>query len=193
MMYKTELVLESVLRAGVGMLRQRDIATSTGVSIGTVNQALVAPTAIGAVETTSVGTQVTDRKKLLTYFATHRRFASDTAAKLAVDLEPSRIEAAMIPEALFTGPSGYKFAYESIPADYDTVYVYLDEAGITHLKQRFVEFVTTKRKANLFVVKRHPLLKEVSPYLLYGDLWSIPHWWAMDFVKALEVHLGIFT
>ncbi len=171
--------------------QQKDLASRLGMSLSTVHGALTLPRRAGAVRAGRGGVEILDWRKLLLIWAVHRNLEEDTLWRARVALPAAEIEGVMVPEARFTGPSGFKFHYGFAPADYDEVSVYLDPAALPELRRRLGPRLDERRGETLLTVLRPDTLlpPRVPPEQLYVDLWQMQPWWTADFIRALEERL----
>lgn len=184
-------ILSQACEKGVVEFTQQEIAAKFGFSTSTVFNAVKAPRAIAAIAVTGRSFKLLDKEKLLLLWATARSLKKETIYSTYVDASASDIEGRMIPGALFTAYSGYKFLYNEAPADYDVVYVYCDDSAA--IQKRFPP--SGKKYHNLFVLKSDPWLKTdngvAAPVQLFVDLWNLPQWYAKDFLNELKNKLQL--
>lgn len=196
-MRKKELVYLWILN---GMLDRRTytftqlgIARELGISISTVNNALKPLVKMMAVSIRHMNFTIKDKERMLLFSASSRNIDKDIIYKTRVDAPVSRIEKDMPSGTIYTAYSGYKFKCADVPADYNEVYVYADDAILQEIKRRFPE---KKGHENLIILKLDPLLKKLSKNgiaplpQMYVDLWNINTWYAREFLKGIEKRLG---
>ncbi|MEM3434291.1 MAG: hypothetical protein QXP27_08980 [Candidatus Methanomethyliaceae archaeon] len=172
--------------------QQKEVAAMLGFAPGTVHRALFVPRRAGAVAVESRGFRIRDWKKFLLIWAVFRNMSQDRIWQARLKLPPDRVEGQMIPEARFSGASGFKFRYNYIAADYDEVLIYLDEGYLDKLKYRFSSHWARFGETTITVLKPDRLLGDiVPPEQIYVDLWQMSQWWASEFIKALEQEFGI--
>jgi hypothetical protein len=111
----------------------------------------------------------------------------DIIYQTAVKKGVFEIEGEMPPSVIFGAYSAFLKKYKEAPADYDKVYVYIDEKKIDEIKKRFPP---QKGYINLIVLKADPWLKnfgQVTPDCqTFVDLWNLTEWYAKDFLNALK-------
>lgn len=178
-------------RAGQLEWQQKQLAGGLDLPVSTVHEALRIPRRAGAVHVHPRGFVLADWRKLLLIWAVFRNLATDTAWQARLRLPAGRVEGEMIPEALFTGPSGFKFRYGFAPAEYDRVMVYVKDEHLPKLQERFAPYLDPRRgQTVLTALNPDPRLPgELPPEQLYADLWQMHPWWAAEFIRALEEKL----
>lgn len=169
--------------------KQIELAEQLGVSLTNVNHALQMPKKMNAVRIGRSGLTLTNPKKLLYYWATARNPERDIIYRTAVNALVTDIEKSMPPGVVFGAYSAYKFRFNSTPADYGEVYVYSDDAA--EVEKRFPY---AKGPEKLFVLQKDPLMQRYGKLpttaQIFVDLWNLPQWYAMDFLKELEGRLA---
>lgn len=189
-MYKSEIVYRELLESPDSRLSQLGLSERLGFSISTVNNALKPLVAMGAVKILSKGLRVTDREKLLLYWASVRDLAKDVVYSTRADLMPSEIEKGMPAGVVYTAYSAYKFRFESVPADYSEVYIYSGNPG--DVCKRFPQRPGSR---NLFVLKMDKRLGELSKdgiapnSQVFVDLWNVRDWYAREYVNNLGARI----
>lgn len=167
--------------------QQKELAARLGISAATVHAALAIPRRAGALKIGGRGFELADWRKLLLIWAVHRNLYADAVWQVHLRLEPDRVEGEMLPEAHFTGPSGFKFRYGYVPADYDQVLVYLASELLPALRRRLENALDRRRGRTLLTVLRpDPFLAPLPPEQIYVDLWQLHPWWAAEFIRAME-------
>jgi len=186
-MLKSEIIYREILESKDKKLTQFALAKKLGFSLSTVNNALKPIASMGAVKIFRTGLKITDREKIILYWASVRNIEKDTIYKTRSSLLPSQIEKSMPAGVIYTAYSAFKFRFKHVPADYSEVYVYhwdLDE-----IKKRFPE---SKGPPNVFILKPDKHLIEISKNntaplsQIFVDLWNIKEWYAKEFVMALK-------
>lgn len=172
--------------------RQKELADALGISVSTVHNGLRVPRRAGAIRVHSRGLVLVDWRKLLLIWAVFRDLAKDRLWSARVRLPADRVEGEMIPEARFTGPSGFKFLYGFAPADYDQVVVYVGREHLDGLRERFARYIDPRGGQTVLAALAPDALlaAEVPPEQLYVDLWQMHPWWTGEFIRALEERLG---
>lgn len=163
-----------------GKTTQAAISKKLEVSLSTVNLTVKKLEKMGAVSVKTRGLEVLDREKVLMYLASLRDPHKDVIYETRVDSSVEEIEKSMPGEVVFTAYTAYKFKYEEVPADYSEVYVYGDEEGVKEIKDRFPP---KKGPANLIVLRKET---EVTPALIFADLWNLREWYSKEFVGDLR-------
>jgi len=130
---------------------------------------------------------VINKKKFYIYWGTVRRFEEDIVFSTFVDEDIEKIESSL-PPVTYTAYTAYKLKFNEKPADYSEVYVY---GNVHEIKKRFKK---RKRPLNLIVLKDDKAIKqlcgEIAPTgLIFADLWNLPHWYAIEFLRALEARI----
>ena len=171
---------------------QKEIAQKYGFSLSTVFNALKIPRSANAVEGKR-GFKIRDIEKFLYLWATFRKIKKDIIYQTAVKKGVFEIEGEMPPAVIFGAYSAFLKKHKEAPADYDKVYVYLEEEEIDELKKRFP---FKKGYPNLIVLKSDLWLKNPAFSLGKGgvtpdcqtfvDLCNLPEWYAKDFLNALK-------
>jgi len=166
---------------------QKAISEHFGYSLSTVNLAIKEAESVGAIKMSGKFFTVSDVKKLLYFWATHRNLTRDIIYKTWVDEPISEIEG-LIPDGAILGCyTAAKNILSEPPADYSKVYFYFDEDKLDIVKKRYPP---AKGNNNLFVLKTY------SKQIDYGnittlpqtfvDLWNLSDWYAKDFLTAME-------
>lgn len=166
---------------------QKAISEHFGYSLSTVNLAIKEAESVGAIKMSGKFFTVSDVKKLLYFWATHRNLTRDIIYKTWVDEPVLEIEG-LIPDGAILGCyTAAKNILSEPPADYSKVYFYFDEDKLDIVKKRYPP---AKGNNNLFVLKTY------SKQIDYGnittlpqtfvDLWNLSDWYAKDFLTAME-------
>ena len=167
-------------------LTQSNTASALGISLSIVNLSLKPLIRMNAIRINKRSFDITDKNKILYYWASKRNLEKDIIYKTRVDLQVKDIEKQMPDNIVFTAYSSYKFKFKDVPADYSEVYIYGDE----DIKKRFKE---NNKTPNLFVLKKdssEKYGKTTTIANLFVDLWNLRQWYAKDFLNALEVKIG---
>jgi hypothetical protein len=189
-MYKSEMVYRELIEFAAEKLTQLGLSKRLGVSISTVNNALKPLVAIGAVKILQRGIRVTDKEKLLLYWASVRDLERDMIYSTRSDKPTSEIEKSMPADVAYTAYSAYKFRFGGVPADYSEVFVYSE--GVEEIERRFPR---QSGPRNLFVLKTDERLVGLSKDgiaplgQVFVDLWNLREWYAREFVKELGARL----
>lgn len=160
---------------------QSELSKILGLSLSVVNFAIRNLVKMNAVKINLRSLEIIDPKKILYYWASVRNIEKDIIYKTRINDSVRKIESEMPSNIIFAVYSGYKFKFNSVPADYSEVYVYGDE----EIKKRFKEH---KNIPNLFILKKDELMDryKINYAQLFVDLWNIKEWYAKDFLKELE-------
>ena len=194
MLNKKEIIWREILHRcfadGVFVFTQQELAGTCHTSLSTVHNALKIPRASGAIIVTGRNFRVQDKEKFLLLWASHRQLAKDVLYATTVPEGAFAIEGTMPPRAIYAAYSAYRKRYDTAPADYDTVYAYIDREQLSEVKRRFSP---SKGTPNFFVLAADPRLAtyggttpEVQTFV---DIWNLPQWYAKDFLTALRQKL----
>ena len=159
---------------------QADLAREIKISTSTVNRTIKKLESMGAVDIKPRGLNVIDREKILMYLASIRNPHKDITYKTRSDKSVKEIEKLMPGEVEFTAYTAYKLRYKDVPADYSEVYVYGDKDAAPEIKDRFPP---QKGPSNLYLLKKET---EVTPSLIFADLWNLREWYAKEFTGVLR-------
>lgn len=190
-MLKKEIIwrelLYQVLEKKHNKFQQKDIAQKFKFSLSTVNNALKVPRRLAAVKVTGRFFIAQNPEKLLYLWATFRNLEKDTLYKTYVNTSPKEIESTVPPKTVYGAYSAYVKLFNEAPADYDKVYIYVQEKALPELKKRFPE---SKKPANLFVLKADKFLKNYGPTTTlaqtFVDIWNLSDWYAQDFYRDFK-------
>jgi len=191
-MLKNEFVYRELLfqafENSVREFTQKALSVELGLSLSHVNHALKPLKRMGAIKIRPQGLVLVNPKKVLLYWCSVRNVQKDIVYSTRVDASVREIEKSMPQGTVFTAYSGFKFAFNETPSDYSVVYVYA--GNIAEIKKRFPE---KSEPFNLIVLQADSLLKKygkkISLAQLFVDLWSLPEWFAKDYLKAMEEKL----
>ncbi len=165
---------------------QKELAQKYGFSLSTVFNALKIPREANIIEGKR-GFRIQDIEKFLYLWATFRKIKKDIIYQTAVKKGVFEIEGEMPPNVIFAAYTAFLKKYKQAPADYDKVYVYIEEKNLKEIKNRFPP---QKGYQNLIVLKADPWLKNfgklTSDCQTFVDLWNLPEWYAKDFLNALK-------
>jgi len=189
-MTKKEIIWREILFQAIENKKieftQKALAQKYGFSLSTVFNALKIPRSTGAVEGKR-GFKIRDIEKFLFLWATFRKIKKDILYETSLKKGVFDIEGEMPPLVIFGAYSSYLKKYKEAPADYDKVYIYVEEEKINEVKKRFP---SQKGYQNLIVLKADPWLKnfgQITPDCqTFVDLWNLPEWYAKDFLNALK-------
>ncbi|MGB9680840.1 MAG: hypothetical protein ACPLYC_01390 [Minisyncoccia bacterium] len=180
-------ILYQVIEKKVGQFTQKALAQKFSISLNLVFQALKIPRQAKAIEVTSRGFRIRDKEKFLYLWATRRNLSKDIIYQTHSELSVKELEASMPPDIIYAAYSAYLKYFKEAPADYDKVYVYLEEENLKKIQKRFPP---AKGYENLIILKADPWLKNYGPLTplpqLFVDLWNLEDWYAKDFLNALK-------
>jgi hypothetical protein len=172
-----ELLLSSL--SGEHVVKQEHLAKRCSTSIGLVNKTVRKLEAAGAAEATRSGVRILSPPRILNLWATERNLARDIFVAFRIDpLE--KVERELPGDAVLTAFSAWVSLRESKPAEYSSIYFYVqDREGF----QDWLEFRRSRARRtnpNVFVLHREdPHLISVSrggiapvPQI-YVDIYSI--------------------
>lgn len=146
---------------------------------------------MNAVKITKMNFKIIDVRKILYLWASIRNIEKDIIYNTRAEMPVIEIERSM-PDIVYGAYSAYKFKFKDVPADYSEVYVYSDEKELEELKKRFPK---NEKNPNLFVMKKDSNMEKYSRTgaiaQIFVDLWNLKHWYASDFLKALEERLKL--
>lgn len=164
---------------------QKELSQKFNFSLSTIFQALKIPRKMGAVRVTGRFFVLEDPEKLLYHWASVRNPQKDLVYQTRVDLPIFEIEGQMPPEVIFACYSAFRFSFQTIPADYDKVYVYVKNPRV--ITQRFPQ---RAGQPNLFVLAADQFLPDYGPTTslaqTFVDLWNLSDWYAKEFIAALK-------
>ncbi len=168
------------------ILTQKQLAKECNVSIGIVHYALTPLHQIGIIEKKQRSFLLLNPKKLLIYWASIRNLTNSIVYSTYSSETTQNIEH-MMPPCVFTAYSGYKYIFDTAPADYREVYIYADP---NQIKKRFPP--STSPLHNIFVLESDPYLVKrskqgIAPQpLIYIDLWNLNTWYANEFIQDFD-------
>jgi hypothetical protein len=165
---------------------QKELAQKYGFSLSTVFNSLRIPRSSSAIEGKR-GFKIRDLEKFLYLWATFRKIKKEILYQTSVKKGVFDIEGEMPTNVIFGAYSAFLKKYKEAPADYDKVYVYIEEKNLEEIKKRFPP---QKGYQNLIVLKADPWLKNfgfLTPDCqTFVDLWNLAEWYAKDFLNALK-------
>jgi len=189
-MTKKEIIWREILFQAIENKKfeftQKKLAQKYGFSLSTVFNALKIPREANIIEGKR-GFRVQDIEKFLYLWATFRKVKKDIIYQTAVKKGVFEIEGEMPPQVIFAAYTAFLKKYKIAPADYDKVYVYVEEKNLKEIKNRFPP---QKGYQNLIVLKADPWLKIfgklTSDCQTFVDLWNLSEWYAKDFLNVLK-------
>ncbi|MCW6159898.1 MAG: hypothetical protein LVQ95_02300 [Candidatus Micrarchaeales archaeon] len=193
-------IAERLLKNRKEKFVEREIARVLQVSPDTVSNAIAPLKRVGVASVYRRHVEITDFKKLLVFWAVHRKFSRDIVYQTYYGAGAvSEIEDRLPNEIAYTCFSGYTKNFTNDAADYSEVYVYADAGALKEIKRRFPkkEFSVKVGYSNLIVLDPDQVLAKkiqshelehssVSLPQLYVDLWNLNTWYAYEFIKKLE-------
>ena len=189
-MIKKEVIWREILFQSIENKKieftQKELAQKYGFSLSTIFNALKIPREANIIEGKR-GFRIQDIEKFLYLWATFRKVKRDIIYQTAVKKGVFEIEGEMPPNVIFAAYSAFLKKYKQVPADYDKVYVYLEEKNLKEIKNRFPP---QKGYQNLIVLRSDPWLKNFGKLTpdcqTFVDLWNLSEWYAKDFLNALK-------
>lgn len=168
---------------------QSELARSFGFSLSTVFNALKIPREAHIIAVSGKDFRLNSYEKLLYLWASHRALARDIFFRACLLMDAKEMEARMPPFVEFALYSAFASLHQPSPADYDHVYVYVEESRVPEVLERLPRAERGKRTApNLFVIKKDrewARYGKLLPEQLFVDIWNAPEWYAKDFLKIL--------
>lgn len=169
---------------------QKALAEKFGFSTSTVFQALQVPRQMGACRVTGRFFILEDPRKLLYHWASVRNLQKEIILGGRVNLPIMEVEGLMPADVIFGSFSAARQFLGEAAADYDQVWVYVEEGKLQKIRERFD---LVGGMPNLFVLKEDKFQKlygEITTLAqTFVDLWNNPSWQAKDFTKGLEVKI----
>jgi hypothetical protein len=144
-----ELLLSSL--RGVSLVRQEDVASECGVSLGLVNKTVKKLEAAVAVEATRIGVRVLSPARLLNLWAAERDLSKDVWQSFRLD-PVSEVEKGLPRNALVTGFSGWFMLSRRKAAEYDRLHFYVADREGFDLWLGFRKSKMRKTNPNVFVL-----------------------------------------
>lgn len=196
-MLKKEIIWRQILHQAFAQKKyqftQKELADQLGFSLSTVNNALTVPRRAAAIVVGGRGFRVSNKEKFLLLWATHRNLSKDIIWRGRVEADSVQtIEGRLPPGVMFAAYSAYVRQYQTAPADYDMVYVYVKPSDLPALKQRFP---AAPGAPNIVGLKADPGLEQYGNFppavQLFVDLWNLPQWYAQDFLNDLKKRLNL--
>jgi len=184
-----ELLLCSLSR--VSLVRQEDIASRCGVSLGLVNKTVKKLEAAVAVEATRRGVRVLSPARLLNLWAAERDLSKDVWRCFRLD-PVSEVEKDLPRDVLVTAFSGWFMTSGRKPAEYDRIYFYVTDRESFDFWLGFRKGKIRKTNPNVFVlfVDDDHLVRSsekgvVCVPQLYTDIYSIDGPEASPFLRDI--------
>ncbi|MBI3442816.1 MAG: hypothetical protein HY007_03550 [Candidatus Sungbacteria bacterium] len=171
---------------------QKELAKSFGFSLSTVFNALKVPREASIITVSGRNFRLESYEKLLYLWASHRVMRKDIFFQEYVEQDAKKIESLMPPFVEFGLYSAFSSLHQPSPADYDHVYVYMEDARAPEVLTRLPLIEKGKMAPNLFFIKKDPWWTrygKLLPEQLFVDIWNAPEWYAKDFLKVLAQQL----
>jgi len=166
-------------------LTQSNTASALGISLSIVNLSLKPLIRMNAIRINKRSFDITDKNKILYYWASIRNVEKDIIYKTRADKPVRKIESEMPDDAVYACYSAYKFKFKDVPADYSEVYAYSN-----NLKEIEKRFPKNDKAQNLFVLKKDDNMKEITMAQIFVDLWNMKEWYAKEFLKGMEERIN---
>jgi hypothetical protein len=135
----------------VSLVRQEDVASVCGVSIGLVNKTVRKLEVAMAVEATRSGVRVLSPARLLNLWAAERDLSKDVLQMFRLD-PVADVEKELPADVLVTGFSGWAGVSGRMPADYDRLYFYVTDRERFDLWLGFRKDRVRRVNPNVFVL-----------------------------------------
>lgn len=192
-MKKIEIIWREILEQAdkTSVFEQKQLASKYNFSTSTVFASLASLRHLGAVSVTGRNFRVTNLKKLLLFWATHRNLSQDIVYQTHIKASVLEIEGLVDDETIYGCYSAARFHLKAAPSEYDKVFVY--STNPESLRKRFPR---SSQLPNFFVLKADPFLAtygRITPVSqTYVDLFNLKDWYADEFLKTLaEKYYGL--
>lgn len=136
----------------VSLVRQEDVASECGVSLGLVNKTVRKLEAAMAVEATRRGVRVLSPARLLNLWATERDLGKDVWRSFRLD-PVAEVEKSLPADVLVTGFSGWFKVSGRRPAEYDRLYFYVTDTESFESWFSFRKSRVRRVNPNVFVLR----------------------------------------
>ena len=136
----------------VSLVRQEDIASKCGVSLGLVNKTVRKLEAAMAVEATRKGVRVLSPARLLNLWAAERDLGKDVWRSFRLD-PVAEVEKSLPADVLITGFSGWFNVSGRRPAEYDRLYFYVTDTESFEPWFSFRKSKIRRVNPNVFVLR----------------------------------------
>lgn len=180
----------------IKILKKKESFTQLGlskeceVSLGFVNKIIKRLKEIGAVDIQRRQFRIVDSSKIIFDWASKRRIKKDVSEKYFVDMNINEIEKSL--PFIFTGYSAWRLLTNSMPFDYDEVYIYVPIEEKEFFKIWLKDKPIKKGKENLFVIftdDKHLIKnseKKIAPLpQIFVDIYSIGKLASKYFIKEI--------
>ncbi len=129
---------------------QLDLSKQCDVSLGFVNKIIKRLEEIGAVDIQRRCFRIIDSSKIIFDWASKRKIKRDISEKYFVDMSITEIEKSL--PFIFTGYSAWRLLTNSVPIDYNEVYIYVPVERKNLFKIWLKDKPIKKGKENSFVI-----------------------------------------
>lgn len=129
---------------------QLDLSKKCDVSLGFVNKIIKRLEEIGAVDIQRRCFRIIDSSKIIFDWASKRKIKRDISEKYFIDMSITSIEKSL--PFIFTGYSAWKLLTNSVPIDYNEIYIYIPVKRKNLFKIWLKDKLIKKGKNNLFVI-----------------------------------------
>ncbi|MBI2508221.1 hypothetical protein HYV89_04685 [Candidatus Woesearchaeota archaeon] len=129
---------------------QLELSKKCALSLGFVNKIIKRLAEIGAVDIQRRGFRIIDSSKILFDWASKRRIKKEVSESYCIDMNIGEIEKSL--PFIFTAYSAWRLLMNSMPFDYDEVYIYVPIEGKKLFRMWLKDKPAKKRKENLFVI-----------------------------------------
>lgn len=176
---------------------QLGLSKECNVSLGFVNKIIKRLKEIGAVDIQKRQFRIIDSSKIIFDWASKRRIKQDISEKYFIDMGISEIEKSL--PFIFTGYSAWRLLKNSVPFDYDEVYIYVTVEEKELFKMWLKDKPVKKGKENLFVIftdDEHLVKnskKKIAPLpQIFVDIYSAGSLASKYFIKEILEEYPIF-
>lgn len=167
------------------------------VSLGFVNKLIKRLEEIGAVSIQQRQFRIIDTSKIIFDWAIKRRIKRDISERYFIDMSITELEKSL--PFIFTGYSAWRLLKNSVPFDYDEIYVYVPIKQKELFKIWLKDKPLKKGKENLFVIftdDEHLIensKKKIAPLpQIFVDIYSISSLASKYFIKEILEEYPIF-
>lgn len=191
-MFKKEIIWREILYQAIEKnnkaATQKELAEKFKFSLSTVFHSLKTPRAIGALEVGKFGIRVRDQEKLITLWATIRKFNKDIVYKTFSPHTALETEKLMPGGVIWGAYSACRLRRPdaALTAGYDIVYVYAPSSILEEIKKRFPP---SKKESNIIVLNPDPYMHAYGSLATIAqtlvDLWNLREWYADEFYRAI--------
>jgi DNA-binding Lrp family transcriptional regulator len=175
---KWERVLRQILylfyEENARFMKQKAIAETCGVSLGSVNPVMKKLDRLGAIEKKPLGFRVSDVGRIILYWANIRDLAQDITLRVNTGMPTEKIEETLPRDSILTAYSAFRKRFGKVIENHHEVHVYANAADI---KRKFGEGAGARN--TIVVLKPDTHLSSLSEGGLvpigqmYVDLWQL--------------------